>query len=410
MKTSIALQPDFFSSNRARLRQIFDSNGPIVICGNGLIQQSADATYPFRQDSNFWYLTGLTEPNLVLVMDGKKEYIIEPNIDPVRSTFDGTTDRNNLAKSSGIDTWYDENLGWEKLTRRIKKTKHLATLLPPPAFIKVLGMYSSPARATLLAKIKKISPDLDIIDLRSQFASMRAVKQPQELDMMRTAIKQTEDMFKLIEQQRPWAVNEYELMAVIEKWRVMNQASYAYDPIIASGKNGLTLHYHDNNAPIDPGSFLLMDIGASYGGYSADVTRSVATNPSRRQTEVYEAVLAVHKFACSLLKPGTSLVAYEDEVMQYMGQKLLELGLIKEITKEHVREFYPHSTSHFVGIDTHDVGDYKAPLTPGVVLTVEPGIYIAKEDIAIRLEDMILITKNGNLNMTDHIPKTVDRL
>lgn len=410
METLGVLPAEFFSANRARLREVFGGTAPIVITGNSLIQKSADGTYPFAQDSNFWYLTGVSEPNLILVLDGTKEYIIAPEEDPMRSLFEGALDWEALAKSSGVAQWCGHNDGWDRLSRRVKKVKHVATLQPAPDFIASIGMFTNPSRATLVTRLKELNPDIDLIDLRSQLATMRVVKQPEELEMMRQAIKQTVSMFQVIEKKRLKAEHEYELMAELERWRIKNRSEFAYDPIIASGRNGLTLHYQLNNGPIDKTGFLLLDIGAKAGGYCADITRTVAQSPAKRQQAVYDAVLAVHEFACSLLKPGANLNTYEEAITQYAGEKLRELGLIRTISKETVREFYPHATSHFLGIDTHDVGDHDAPLAAGTVLTVEPGIYIADEGIAIRLEDMILITEDGHSNMSQLLVKKSDTL
>lgn len=410
METKGCLSAAFFSANRKRLREVFGGTAPIVIAGNGLLQKSADAVYPFTQDSNFWYLTGISEPNLLLVLDGGKEYIITPQEDATRTIFDGKSDTVVLSKISGIETWLEYNAGWDRLSRRLKKVKHLATLQPASHFIDSLGMYTNPARAALIAKVEAINSDLDLIDLRSQLSSMRAVKQPEELQQIKQAVSQTVKMFQVVGKKLPRANSEHELMTELEKWRVSHSAEYAYDPIIASGSNALTLHYHANDARYRQDSFLLLDIGARTGGYCADVTRTVVQKPTKRQKAVYDAVLSVHTFACSLLKPGTSLATYEQAVMQYMGEKLRELGLIRTIHKESIRGYYPHATSHFIGIDTHDVGDHEMPLSAGMVLSVEPGIYIADENIAVRLEDMIVITENGNENLTSQIIKKVDTL
>jgi Xaa-Pro aminopeptidase len=410
MRMQKQLTAAFFSSNRAKLRDTFGGKAPIVIASNGLMQKSADGAYPFTQDSNFWYLTGMNTPNLILVLDGSKEYIIAPEENAMQDIFHGATDRAALEKTSGIKSWYGQKEGWERLGTKLKKSKHVATIKPAPAFIGSLGMYVNPARAGLLVKIQSYNQKVDLIDLRTQLASLRVVKQPEEIEMIKQAFDQTVEMFSVISKKWAKVSNEQDLMAELEYWRVVNKSEFAYDPIIASGKNGLTLHYHSNNAPIDKKGFLLLDIGARAGGYCADITRSVVKQPTKRQQAVYDAVLAVHEFACSLLKPGTDLVTYEEAVLQFMGEKLRELGLIRTINKETVREFYPHATSHFLGIDTHDAGDHTSPLAIGSVLTVEPGIYIKEENIAIRLEDMLLITEDGNQILSANLIKKVDSL
>ena len=189
-----------------------------------MLQKSADSTYPFTQDSNFWYLTGISEPNLILVLDGSKEYIIAPEEDPVRSLFDGALDRESLAEQSGITQWYGHGEGWDRLNRRVKKVKHVATLQPAPAYIASIGMFTNPARAGLVARVREANSDVELIDLRGQLATMRSVKQPEELDMMRRAIKQTARMFQIIEKRRGKVAHESELMAELERWRIKNGA------------------------------------------------------------------------------------------------------------------------------------------------------------------------------------------
>lgn len=410
MNSNQVLEASFFANNRARLRELFGGTAPIVITGNKLLQKSADSAYPFVQDSNFWYLTGVPYPGLTLVMDGSREYIILPLRDGVREAFDGEIDTAYIAQQSGIKDIREAEIGWTKLEHRLNKAKHVATLQPAPPYIEALGMYTNPSRASLISKLQGYNGQLDLIDLRSQLATLRVVKTPEELEIIKEAVKETVSLYQLIEKKWTTATHEYEILANVQKHLTRNQLELAYDPIIASGKNSLTLHYIENNAPLDPKGFLLLDIGVRKNGYCADVTRSVVNDPTKRQQAVYDAVLAVHEFACSLLKPGTSLVTYEEAVLQYMGEKLRELGLIRTINKETVRKFYPHSTSHFLGIDVHDAGAQDTPLVPGIVLTVEPGIYIQAEGIGIRLEDTVVITENGNDNLSEQLPKDISSL
>lgn len=410
MLTNGTLDSNFFANNRKRLREIFGGSAPIVIAGNSLLQKSGDSHHTFRQDSNFWYLTGLSLPGLTLVLDGDKEYIILPKRSPLRSTFDGIIDNDNLTSSSAIKDICSNDEGWERLARKLSRVKHVATLQPTPSYIEELDMFINPSQAHLITKLQEHNSDLDLIDLRSIIGGMRVIKTDDELKMIKNAVKETISLFHLLEKKRTSSKYEYELLAEIEARLVRRQIDKAYDPVIASAQNSLTLHYTSNNSPINQNEFLLIDLGVRTGGYSADITRTVVSNPSKRQQVVYEAVLAVHGFACSLLKPGTNLKTYEEAVFQYMGEKLRELGLIRTISKETVREFYPHSTSHFIGIDVHDAGDYHQPLEPGMVLSVEPGIYIQNEGFGIRLEDTLAITKDGNANLSEQLAKRPDSL
>lgn len=404
------LSPDFFKNNRLKLRELFSGTAPIIISGNYLMQKSADSAYEFVQDSNFWYLTGLNEPGLTLVMDGDKEYIIAPKHDLVRAVFEGELNRAKIIEISGIETLHETDEGWKTIGKKLAKSKHAATIQPSPVYIESMTMFTSPTKLKTVEKIKEHNPDIDLIDLRKILSSMRSVKQPKEIEYMRQAIKHTAKLYKTIEKVRTKSINENQIMAEISKYIVLNNLEFAYTPIIASGKNALILHYTQNNSGIDQKDFLLLDVAAKYGGYCTDVTRTVVNVPSKRQQNVYTTTLAVQDFAISLLKPGVLLEDYEQKIHEFMGEKLRELGLIKSISKETVREFYPHSTSHFLGIDPHDPGDYKTVLQPGMVLTVEPGIYINVENIGVRIEDVVLITESGCEVMTASIKKDISKL
>ncbi len=201
---------------------------------------------------------------------------------------------------------------------------------------------------------------------------------------------------------------EYELEAEIARgFRSRGATGHAFEPIVASGAAACTLHNVANNGVLSADDLVVIDIGAEVEHYAADITRtiSVGGSPSRRQQVVYAAVLEVQDYALGLLRPGIMLKEYEQQIEQFMGEKLRELGLIKTINHEQVRTFYPHSTSHFLGLNVHDVGHYDRPLEPGVVITVEPGIYIPAEGIGIRVEDDVLITETGIKILTDKLSR-----
>jgi Xaa-Pro aminopeptidase len=192
--------------------------------------------------------------------------------------------------------------------------------------------------------------------------------------------------------------HEYQIEAELSRaFRRREAAGHAFEPIVAGGSRACTMHNISNTGTLAADELLLMDVGAEIDHYAADISRTISLNgqPSRRQQAVHAAVLDVQGFAFRLLQPGVLLKDYEQQVEHYMGEKLRELGLIKTVAHEAVRGFYPHATSHFLGLNVHDVGDYGRPLEPGVVLTVEPGIYIPREGIGVRIEDDVLITPKG---------------
>lgn len=396
---------EFFQHNRRRLLAELQTTAPIVVTANGVMQRNSDVTYPFRQDSSFWYLTGVDKPDIVLVIDGANEYLILPDRDEVVRQFDGGDDVEKLAEMSGISEILYDQEGWEKLTQRIKKTKQVTTLLPPPAFVERHGIYTNPARSRLLQRLKTQHDDIDVQDARQALAHMRAVKQPKELVALQAAIDLTGNALDYVYENRLQYAHEYEIEADITK--VFRSAGYghAFAPIVASGKSACTIHHVANDNHVEVNGLLVLDIGAEVSHYAADITRTFALSQvTKRQRAVYDAVRNVQQFALSELKPGVFMKEYEKKVEQYMGEKLQELGLIEDNDRASIRRYYPHATSHFLGLDTHDVGDYEQPLAPGMVVTCEPGIYIPEEGIGVRVEDDILITARGNKNMSKKLP------
>lgn len=406
----MSFSADFFAGNRERLRQLFTGTAPIVLTGAGRLQQATDEGYAFHQDRNFWYLTGIDEPEIVLVMDKGKEYLILPERSDVQNTFDGSFAYEEMARISGIETILTPKEGWKLLGGRLKRAQHVATLAANPKYIEVFGLYSNPARAELIAKMKECNDSLELLDLRMHLARMRMVKQPLEITAIRQAIDVT--CASLKDALRPKRLEkyrfEYELEAeVAYGFRKRGAAGHAFAPIVASGERACTLHYLANRALLDANDMVILDVGAEWDHYAADISRTVhpAANPSKRQRQVHETVIAVQDYAFNLQRPGAKVADNERLIEHFMGEKLRELGLIKTIDKDNVRTFFPHATSHYLGADVHDVGDYDRPLEPGVVLTVEPGIYIPEEGIGVRIEDDILITETGYEILSDGLPR-----
>jgi Xaa-Pro aminopeptidase len=396
----------FFINNRQKLRELFTGTAPIVITANGLMQRSADTTFHFRQDSSFWYLTGINDPDIVLVMDRNKEYLIVPSRGLSRTMFDGAIDTTHLTERSGIADVLDEKMGWKQLQSRLKKVKHVATLSASSPYIKSHGFYTNPARKRLIKQIRQVNADIELLDLRQQLMRMRLIKQEPELRAMQAAIDLTAKVFKKVPGMLAKATHEYEIEAEITKQFRVQGANHAYQPIIAGGGNACTLHYIANDQSLEEGSLLLIDAGAEIENYAADITRTFAAGPlTKRQQQVMEAVIEVQDYALSLLKPGITIREYEPKIELFIGEKLRSLGLIKLIEHSEVRHYYPHATSHFLGLDVHDVGDYERPLEAGMVLTVEPGIYIPEEKIGIRIEDNVLITAKGNKVLSGKLPR-----
>ena len=404
------LESDFFAGNRERLRQLFTGTAPIVLTAHGLMQRSADEAFPFKQDSSFWYLTGIDHPDIVLVMDKGKEYLIIPKREAIAEVFDGAINAEELMRRSGISEVLNEKEGWRQLDTRLKRVQHVATVAPLPPRMDVFGMYTNPARRALVRRMKRANPEIELLDLRQHLARMRMIKQPAEIAALQQAIDITSDTIKEIAKPKQLSryAFEYEIEADITRgFRRRGAEGHGFTPIVAGGPRAVTLHHTANDAALASDELVVIDIGASYGNYCADITRTVALTgkASRRQQQVHEAVCEAQDYAYSLLKPGVIFAEYEKLMEAFVGEKLRELGLIKSISRDSVRQFFPHATSHFLGLDAHDAGDYAHPLEPGVVITVEPGIYIPAEGIGVRIEDDIVITKDGCDVLSKKLPR-----
>lgn len=396
---------DFFADNRRRLQEAMSSDAPIVLTANGLLQRGADSPFPFAQDANFWYLTGIDEPDVTVVIDGQREFLVAPIREGARATFDGVVDENALAKISGIHDVVNESAGWKRIDELLGKTGRVAAMAPAANYIEQFGMYSNPSRLRMIERLRKHVTDLEIVDIRLEMARLRMLKRPEEIEALKTAIDITAasltDAFKT----RADYNYEYELEAqVAAGFRKRGAAGHSFEPIVAGGKRACTLHNVANNGKLKPDELVVVDVGAEYEHYAADITRTIALQkPTKRQYDVYDAVLDVQTYAAGLLKSGVYLDVYEGKVAKYMAKKLKELKLITNAND--VRTYFPHATSHYLGLNVHDVGDYEQALQEGCVITVEPGIYIPEEGIGVRIEDDVLITKSGIEVLSAQLPR-----
>jgi Xaa-Pro aminopeptidase len=400
--------PDFFSNNRTKLRSLLSSDMPIVITGNGQMQRAADEPFKFTQDSNFWYLTGLSAPDLTLVIGRKDTYLIVPTLSFVREAFDGAHDVAAYAARSGITAIVNSRDGWARIKEELR-TGQVATLGSVPAYMKRDGLYTLPYRRRLIERLKRTAPGLAIRDIRPELASLRMIKQPEELHALQQAIDMTAATLAEVAAPDRLAVvsKEYELEAAITYgFRMRGAEDHAFAPIVGAGRHSTTLHHKDNDGLIAHSDLIVLDIGASVEHYAADITRTVSPRPlTGRKADVFKAVAAAQDYALSLIKPGTLPKEYEPAVSKFVGEELRKLGLVTGSTADAVRRYFPHATSHFLGLDTHDTGDYSQPHQPGMVITCEPGIYIPEEGIGVRIEDDVLVTASGNTVLSAACPR-----
>lgn len=398
------LSTTFFQKNRKKLKSALESESLAVVTAQSLLQRSADTTFPFRQDSSFFYLTGIEEPDVVLVISAEKDFLILPKRSEVEAIFGGSIDVEHLVNISGIDTVYAYKEGWAAYKKIQSTYKKIYTLgQAPPRVAGADSFFTNPARRYLIQKLKRLNPAGELVDLRPTLSRMRQVKQPEEIEAIKQAIVITKEGFitakKLVES----GAAEYEIEAEFDRIFKINQANHGYQPIVAGGERACVLHYIKNDKPIKNTELCLLDVGAEHLNYSADITRTYGRNISSRQQEVINAVAGVQNKAIEFLQPGKSWKEYAQYVEKVMGEALVNLGLMQNTTKDAIKKYFPHGISHSLGLDVHDVCDYKIILE-NMVITVEPGIYIPEEGIGVRIEDNTLITKDGALNLSKSIP------
>lgn len=397
------MKASFFTSNRQRLSAKI---GPSVIILNAYdeVQKSGDMAQPFMQEANFWYLTGISEAGWRLVIDGSTSTLIAPTVDPVHRIFDGGLTVGEAKRMSGVDRVIAALEAPAFLTELAKRKKTVYTLGKDP-HSKHSSFVLNPAQQTLTRALKKLFEEVK--DCRVELAKLRAIKQPEEIKALRAAINLTIEAFKEVKDRLESFDHEYQVEAEFTHFfRSRGAQGHAYDPIVASGKNACTLHYTHNSAKLDKKDLLLLDIGARVDGYPADITRTYALGrPSKRQKEVHAAVEKAHRKIIALLKPNLRIEVYLKSVDEIMKSTLRDLGLLA--AGNNYRVYFPHAISHGLGIDVHDSLGRPKELLPGMVLTVEPGIYIAKENIGVRIEDDILITKSGHENLSQELPTSL---
>jgi Xaa-Pro aminopeptidase len=397
------LNKKFFTGNR---RSLVERSGAklIVVAGNGLLQRSGSVSYEFQQESNFFYLTGVNEPNMVLAINDRTgdEMLIRGPQTEVGEIFDGSKSSANLSARSGISRIESNDAGWEVLEKWIKEIKDVHIVEPPDKFIPSYSMYTNPLRASIKRHIKKAGGNVH--DIFPTLMGMRVIKQEPELNALSSAIKITAEAFSIVESQIKNYDFEHEVEAdVVATFMRNKRSSIGYGSIVASGRNACTIHYMEGTAKLDRNKPLVIDVGAQVEHYTADITR-VFLPQDPRSKEVFHAVQDLQQEALNIIKPGVKFIDYERTMVNKYSESLTQLGLINQPLEKHIRKYMPHATSHFLGLDVHDVGDYRREFQPGMVITVEPGFYIDKESIAIRLEDDILITENGNKVLSKSIP------
>ncbi len=412
----------FYQTNRDKLAARLPEGALVIVHANDIYPTNADGTLAHHQNANLFYLTGIDQEETVLLM---------------RIGAEGAHEDTLLLRETNekIVIWEGARLTQEVATALsgiadVRWTDCYNALLAqwvPAATSLWLEQDNHPRRYTYVqtrneryaAALCASYPDARIESLYNILSSMRLVKAPEEITQLREACRITGEGFcDILKHIRP-GMGEWEMEAALSAEYIRRRARrFSFHPIIASGKDTCVLHYISNHKTCEDGDLILFDIGAEYGGYAGDMTRTVPANGkfSPRQRAVYEAVLATHRYARSIMKPGVERQSYESAVRRFMGGQLVQLGLLKPEDVEGqenpaaVRRYYMHGTSHSLGIDVHDVGSDGATFAVGQVWTVEPGIYIPEESIGIRLETDVLITEEGNEDLIPNCPLDVEAI
>lgn len=387
---------DFHKRNRTAL--VEKSGGIVyVFTAYDQMQHTHDQAAPFIQEANFWWLTGIEEAGWKVVIDGNRRHstLVRPYKSETHELFDGALTAEDAIKISGADEVIEEK-EFESCLRNLAK-KH--TLVYTAYDKTVYDFISNPAQRDLHVLLERIFTSVQLCN--DTLYKLRAIKQSEEIKAIENAVKLTAHAFTSVKEKLSDMKYEYEIEAEFDYIFKHSGQSHAYAPIVASGKNACTLHYSDNNQKLKKGSFVLMDIGARVSGYAADITRTYAYGePTKRQIAVHEQVKNAHEAIIDMLAPDLGIEEYQRNVMEIMGAAVAELGLVKSPQDEKVMRYFPHAVSHGLGIDVHDALGRPRYFQPGMVLTVEPGIYIPEEAIGIRIEDDLLVTEKGHRNLS----------
>lgn len=414
-----------FIKNRKNFAKAMKPKSLAVFNSNDVYPIGADSTMPFQQNRDIFYLSGVDQEESILVLfpDAPKEkhreilFLTETN--PHIAVWEGEKlNKEKAFETSGIKTVY-----W------IKDFKNIFNEIMTQAdtvYINTNEHYranveTETREARFNKQLKEQYPAHSVAKSNPILQRLRSVKDQIELDVMQQACKITEKGFKRVLQFTKPGVWEYEIEAEFMHEFLRNRSrGFAYTPIVASGNNANVLHYVVNNSQCKDGELMLLDVGAEYGNYSSDMTRTIPVSGrfTKRQKEVYNAVLRVKKEATKLLVPGALWAPYHEEVGKLMTSELLGLGLldktdVKNENKEWpaYKKYFMHGTSHNIGLDTHDYGLLYEPMQANNVFTVEPGIYLPEEGFGIRLEDDVVIQENGEpVNLMANIPLEVEEI
>lgn len=419
-----ALSKDLYIRNRARFTAQMKPKSLAIFNSNDIYPTSADGTLPFKQHSDIFYLSGVDQEESVLLLfpdsfhpHHKEILFLKETNDEIAIWEGAKLNKDQAFQVSGIRTVY-----W---LGDFKKILH--GLLAEAQQVYLNNTEHTRASIEVETREQRFSkwfrneyPHYKIERSNPILHRVRAVKDQEEILQMQRACDITKaGLERVLKFVKP-GVTEYQIEAEFaHEFLSRGSRGFAYTPIIASGFNACVLHYIENSEVCKAGDVILMDVGAEYGNYASDMTRCVPVSGkfTARQKDVYNAVLRVMRGATNMIKPGVLMNEYHKEVGELMTKELLDLKLIDkhDVEKQNpswpaYKKYFMHGTSHFIGIDVHDYGDWTIPVTAGNVFTVEPGIYIREENLGIRLENDIVILENGYNDLMSEIPLEADHI
>ncbi|MBK8090577.1 MAG: aminopeptidase P N-terminal domain-containing protein [Verrucomicrobiaceae bacterium] len=416
------LPASFYTENRQRLYAKLAPRSVVIVHSNDVLPTNADGSMSFIQNTDMLYLSGIDQEESILILfpdasDPKqREMIFTRETNETVAVWEGEKlTKEQARQQSGIARahWLDD---FETQFRSVmcqadhvylNSNEHIRATIP-----------TETRQTRFTHRCRQEYPLHDFRRLAPLMHDLRAIKSPHEITALNEAIRITGDGFeRLLRFVKP-GVHEFEIEAELTHEFLRQRArGFAYTPIIATGANACVLHYITNHCQCQDGELILLDVAANYANYNADLTRTIPVNGrfTPRQRLVYDAVLRVFKKCCTMLRPGVIIREYQEQVGLLMQDELLGLGLItqddiakQDPEKPAYKKYFPHGTSHPLGLDVHDVGRMWQPIQPGMVFTVEPGIYIREEKLGVRLENNILIGENGNTDLMAHIPIEAD--
>jgi Xaa-Pro aminopeptidase len=421
---NLPLDPQLFITNRQRFIERMKPNAIAIFVSNDEVPTNGDALYPFQQNSDLYWLSGIIQEDTMVVLfpdnpDPKyREVLVLVRPNEMKEKWDGK--RLRIEEATAINGM--QSIVWlDSLDPLLQQWIHLADTI-------YLDTNENDRKGSLLRtreyryvdEMKARFPLHQFERAAKLMKELRGIKTAYEVEVVKKAIEITGETFERVLKFVKPGVMEYEIEAeIIHSFLSQRAEGPAYSSIIASGDRARTLHYVSNNQECKDGELVLMDFGANYGGYAADLTRTIPVNGkfTERQKEVYNACLHLHNFAKTILKPGISIVDYTEKVGEEATQQFLKIGLLKEEDVQNedpnnraYRKFLYHGISHHLGIDVHDLGTRTEPIKPGMLFTIEPGIYIEEEGMGIRIENNVWITEDGNVDLFRGIPITVGEI